>query len=74
MTIGQALPLMIDITSGVAELHQAKIVMCDLKPQNVSQCPAVLPMHGGQGCEEVVDLAEAQPFAIIMQASCLSAA
>ncbi|KAK9834725.1 hypothetical protein WJX74_008670 [Apatococcus lobatus] len=35
MGVGRALPLMIDIAHGVAELHSTKIVMCDLKPQNV---------------------------------------
>ena len=36
MGLGRALPLMIDIAHGVAEVHAAKIVICDLKPQNVS--------------------------------------
>ena len=36
LSIGKALPYMIDIAHGVAELHEHRIVFCDLKPQNVS--------------------------------------
>lgn len=42
MGLGRALPLMIDIAHGVAEVHAARIVICDLKPQNVSQAFSLL--------------------------------
>ena len=36
LSIETALPLMIDIADGVAELHERGVVFCDLKAQNVS--------------------------------------